>query len=89
MARLRVRGLAASRSASAQRLNAMAEERAATIATRIHATVLAVGSPLAASSTAVRAKGSAKMECSHLIISSVVRVFDKIPGIRGPCWQFN
>ena len=33
------------------------------------------GQPVAASSIAVSAKGSAKIECSHLIISSVVRVF--------------
>ena len=84
MARLRVRGLAASSSASAQRLKAIAEERAATMATRIHATVRAAGNPLAANSTAVSAKGSAKIECSHLIISSVVRVLAKMPGIDGP-----
>ena len=27
------------------------------------------------------AKGSAKIECSHLIISNVVRVLDRMPGI--------
>src|SRR5580700_5422688 len=74
MARLLVRGLVASRSASAQRLKAMAADRAATIATTIHITVRQPGRPPAASSIAVSAKGSAKIECSHLIISSVVRI---------------
>src|ERR1035437_6262001 len=94
MARLLVRGLAASSSASAQRLKAMAAERAATMATRIHPTLIhkagrPPGNPLAASSTAVRANGSAKIECSHLIISSVVRVLDNIPGIGGSIHQCN
>ena len=83
MARLLVRGLAASNSASAQRLKAMAQERAATIATRIQATFCQPGNPLAASNIAVKAKGSAKMECSHLIISIVVRVLTRIPGMVG------
>jgi hypothetical protein len=52
----------------------MAEERAPTIATRIHPSVRHAGRPSAANSTAVRANGSAKIECSHLIISSVARV---------------
>jgi hypothetical protein len=30
---------------------------------------------------AVRANGSAKIECSHLIISNVVRVLDNMPGM--------
>ncbi len=81
MARELVRGFTASRSASAQRLKAMAAERAETMATRIQPTVRAAGSPRAASSIPVSAKGSAKMECSHLIISSVVRVFFRMPGI--------
>ena len=79
MARLLVRGLAASRSASAQRLKAMAQERAVTMATRIQTRVRQLGRPWAASSVAVSANGSAKMECSHLIISSVVFVFASKP----------
>jgi hypothetical protein len=71
--------LAASSSESAQRLKAIAAERAPTIATRIQTSFIGIicrqpGSPSAASSTAVSAKGSAKIECSHLIISSVVSV---------------
>ena len=81
MARVLVRGLAASSSASAQRLKAMAQERAVTMATRIQTRVRQAGSPLAASSAAVSAKGSAKIECSHLIISSVVRVLNHKPGM--------
>src|SRR5208283_3693942 len=81
MARLLVRGLAASSSASAQRLKAMAQERAATIATRIQTTVRQPGNPRAASSTAVKANGKAKIECSHLIISSVVRVLVHNPAM--------
>src|SRR6266567_5884543 len=84
IARVRVRGLAASNSASAQRLNAMAQERAAIIATRIHAMVRRAGRPPAARIVAVSAKGSAKMECSHLIISSVVRVLPQSPGMVEP-----
>jgi hypothetical protein len=45
MARVRVRGLAASSSASAQRLKAMAQERAATMATRIQPSVRQAGRP--------------------------------------------
>src|ERR1035437_6894371 len=88
MARLLVRGLAASSSASAQRLKAMAQERAATMATRIHVTVRPWGRlwgrSLDASRTAVKANGSAKMECSHLIISRVVRVLTQWVGIAAP-----
>jgi len=65
-------------------LKAMAQERAATIATRIHAIVRRVGAPFAARMVAVNAKGSAKIECSHLIISSVVRVLPQIPGMVEP-----
>jgi len=72
-ARVRVRGLAASMEASASRLKAIAAERAATIATTIQSNWCAVGKPPAASMAPQRAKGSAKMECSHLIISSVTR----------------
>ena len=59
----------------------MAADRAATMATTIHATVRHAGSPFAASSIAVSANGSAKIECSHLIISSVVRIFLRMPAI--------
>ena len=89
MARFFVRGLVASRSASAQRLKAIAAERAATIATRIHASVRQPGSPFAASSMAVSANGSAKIECSHLIISSVVRVLAHKLCIVGSRNQFT
>ena len=61
----------------------MAADRAATMATTIHATVRQPGSPPAASSIAVSANGSAKIECSHLIISSVVRILLRIPAIGG------
>ena len=86
MARVLVRGLAASKSASAQRLKAMAQDRAATMATRIQPTVRQAGKPLAARIVAVRAKGRAKMECSHLIISSVVRVLAHKPGMLIPVY---
>src|ERR1019366_6642162 len=82
MARTWVRGLAASSSASAQRLKAMAQERAETMATRIQRSVRHAGIPPAASTTEVSAKGSAKMECSHLIISNVMRVFLSKPIAR-------
>ncbi len=66
-------GLAASMAASAQRLKAMAAERAATMATTIHSIWCSEGNPPAASMAPHSANGSAKMECSHLIISSVTR----------------
>src|SRR6476646_158024 len=72
MARMAVRGLAASILASAMRLKAMAAERAETMHSTIQPSLAAVGIPPAASMAAQRANGSAKMECSHLIISSVV-----------------
>ena len=59
--------------ASASRLNAMAAERAATMATMIHSSCCAPGNPFAASMAPHKAKGSAKTECSHLIISRVTR----------------
>jgi len=68
-----VRGLAASIAASAQRLKAMAAERAPTIATMIQSSWWTEGKPPAASIAPQSAKGSAKIECSHLIISSVTR----------------
>src|SRR5665811_767341 len=72
-ARVLVRGLAASMEASAQRLNAIAAERAATMATMIHTSWRSEGNPPAASMAPQSANGRAKMECSHLIISSVTR----------------
>src|SRR6185437_3868726 len=71
MARERVRGFSASSPASAQRLKAMAADRALTLHTMIQTSCIALGSPLAASIAPVSAKGSANTECSHLIISSV------------------
>ena len=78
-ARILVRGLRASMSASITRLNAMAADRAPTIATTIHSSlrqILGDAKPLSrnASSAPVRAKGRAKTECSNLIISSVSRM---------------
>jgi hypothetical protein len=52
----------------------MAAERAETMATSIQSSVERLGMPCAASKAAVSAKGSAKMECSDLIISSVMRI---------------
>src|SRR5437588_4067771 len=72
MARVAVRGLAASIWASARRLKAMAAERAETMQRTIQPSLAAVGIPPAASMAPHRANGSAKTECSHLIISSVV-----------------
>jgi len=72
MARMAVRGFAASIPASAIRLKAMAAERAETMHKTIQPSFAAVGMPPAASMAAQRANGRAKMECSHLIISSVV-----------------
>jgi hypothetical protein len=71
-ARARVRGFAASIVASASRLNAIAAERAASIAITIQRSACLVGSPDAASIAPHSANGRAKMECSHLIISSVI-----------------
>src|SRR5208282_5607845 len=76
-ARVAVRGLAPSIAASARRLKAMAAERAETMATTIHASCRHAGRPPAASMAPQSANGSAKMECSHLIISSVIFRFRK------------
>ena len=59
--------------ASAHRLNAIAADRAAIMATTIHRSWREEGNPPAASIAPQRAKGSAKIECSHLIISRVTR----------------
>src|SRR5712664_2610953 len=60
------------------RLMVMAAERAETMATTIQRTWRREGQPCdvkrAASSAPVSAKGSAKMECSNLIISRTVRM---------------
>ena len=52
----------------------MAAERAETIQTTIQPRTRSGGHPFAASTAPVSAKGRAKIECSHLIISSVMRV---------------
>src|SRR3954464_8447997 len=75
IARDEVRGFSASNFASTKRLNAIAAERAPTIATTIQKICRPEGRPLAASMAPHSAKGSAKIECSHLIISNVVFVF--------------
>src|SRR5258708_11587643 len=72
IARVAVRGLAASIWASASRLKAMAADRAETMHTTIQINSRPEGTPPAASMAPHRAKGRAKMECSHLIISRVV-----------------
>src|SRR6266700_7097751 len=77
MARVAVRGLAASICASATRLNAMAAERADTMHRTIHPSCTAGGIPPAASMAPHSANGRAKLECSHLIISRVVLMFAK------------
>src|SRR5271154_139105 len=79
-ARLAVRGLRRSYSRSAMRFMVMAAERAPTMATMIHRICRHVGSvppARAARSAPTSAKGSAKTECSNLIISSttLMRVF--------------
>ena len=61
----------ASSAASAHRLKAMAAERAVTMHTTIQTSCIGCGQPRAASTVAVSAKGRAKTECSHLIISRV------------------
>src|SRR4051812_43992726 len=71
-ARILVRGFAASICRSATRLNAIAADRAETMHTTIQITCHFVGHPPAASIAPLSANGSAKMECSHLIISNVV-----------------
>ena len=73
-ARIAVRGLAASSLASTRRLNAIAADRAVTIHTTIHPSTRKAGHPSAASTAPVSANGSANIECSHLIISSVMAV---------------
>src|SRR2546421_12269623 len=78
MARMAVRGLAASICASARRLKAMAAERADTMHRTIQPSCANEGTPPAASMAAHRANGRAKTECSHLIISSVIPMLLRI-----------
>src|SRR4029077_6095780 len=77
-ARIFVRGFSLSYRRSAMRLMVIAAERAETIATMIHKICRHVGQlcdvKRAASNAPVSAKGSAKTECSNLIISSTVRM---------------
>src|SRR5712692_3696656 len=61
------------------RLNAIAVERAPTIATAIHRICEKLGRPCAASTAPSNANGNAKSVCSILIISSVVRMLLTIP----------
>jgi hypothetical protein len=60
------------------RFSVIAADLAATIATTIHKTCRSVGQPCkvarAASNAPVSANGSAKTECSNLIISRTVRM---------------
>lgn len=76
-ARVAVRGFAASICESARRLNAIAADRAEIMHSTIQPSCAAVGIPPAASIAPQSANGSAKMECSHLIISSVARTSAK------------
>ena len=78
MARVAVRGLAASICASASRLNAIAAERAETMHKTIHPSCARVGRPPAASMAPHIANGRANTECSHLIISRVVLMLENI-----------
>ena len=73
-ARAFVRGFFASMFRSAQRLNPMAAERAPTMATETHSTVRSDGSPSAASTMPVNAKGRANTVCSNLIISRMILI---------------
>ena len=77
-ARTLVLGFSASKNRSAQRLNPMAAERAPTMATVIQRIVLHGGTPLAASSAPVKAKGKAKIVCSNLIISRMIFIFSSM-----------
>jgi hypothetical protein len=70
-----VRGFRASKLRSAMRLNAIAADRAPTIATTIQRICRSDGSPRAASTAPRKANGNAKSVCSILIISRVKRVF--------------
>src|SRR5262245_46495998 len=77
-----VRGFNRSKLRSARRLNAMAADRALTIATRIHTSWYGVITPSPATRALIKAKGSAKIECSILIIRSVRRSLPAKPVMR-------
>jgi hypothetical protein len=53
-------------------LKLIAAARAETSPTAIHSNCRPLGMPRAASTAPVKPKGRVRMECSHLIISSVV-----------------
>jgi hypothetical protein len=59
-------------------LKAIAAERAEIMQTAIHNITDQRGQPLAARTAPVNAKGNAKIECSHLIVSNVSRALRKI-----------
>src|ERR1019366_2521663 len=84
IARILVRGFSASSAASAHLLKAMPADLANTIHAMIQNTFPSGGQPFAASMAPVRANGSAKMECSHLIISSVVPIFRQTLRLADP-----
>src|SRR5579885_18423 len=89
---MRVRGLRASISASTSRLNAIAAERAPTMATQIQTSFQPTARRLSptwriASSAPVRAKGREQKECSNLIISSVNRI--RLESISASRHYFN
>src|SRR5580692_2163904 len=88
-ARCFVRGFSRSYRRSTMRFMVMAAERAATMATTIQTYWRSVGQPFggwcvarAARSAPVSANGSAKTECSNLIISSTVRMRSAIAKLR-------
>jgi len=63
-------------------LKAIAAERAETMATTIQTSGRQDGTPPAANIAPQSAKGSAKIECSHLIISRVILRFRKTPTVK-------
>src|SRR5437764_777110 len=68
----------------------MAAERALTIAITIHSNCQALGHPPAASMAPQSAKGSAKIECSHLIISRETRKLWSFDiGVHCNCCQYE
>src|SRR6185369_5356043 len=71
------------------RLNAIAVERAPTIATVIQIICRGVGIPRAASTAPRKANGRANSVCSILIISSVVRMFVESDGIEDFKFQIS
>jgi hypothetical protein len=75
-----VQVFSASNLESATRLNAIAQERAEIIATKIQKRVLHDGIPFAATSALRIANGKAKTECSILIMRKTIRSFFSILG---------